>query len=269
MRNYLLAIIFFSSIGICQDVMIFKKGAVYNGEFLGVKGDLILFEPENTQVMEVEEKKIKTLKQEKKVLVQDGKWKANSKPYLIPEGHYSYYEKIKARISKKEDICKKNSEISIVMMPISNDFYGLSDLLNNEFDSVCFDIKSNMDGLKYLDSKNLLSESINDFHLNEIGKNSNVDYVSHGFAYTIDVPNKSSQTSVATGLAASSIWRSDNLTSLFESLPSAISHYGNVKNQSMIAEQAGTYLLVTYYLYNMRTGKKEFVYQNTIIKKLG
>ena len=57
MRNYLLAIIFFSSIGICQDVMIFKKGAVYNGEFLGVKGDLILFEPENTQVMEVEEKR--------------------------------------------------------------------------------------------------------------------------------------------------------------------------------------------------------------------
>ena len=269
MRKYLLSSILFASIGYCQDVMVFKKGAVYNGEFLGVKSDVILFKPANTQIMEVDKVKIRSLKQEKKVLVQDGKWKANSKPYIIPDGDYSYYAKVKPDISKKEDKCEKNSEIRIVMIPISNDFYGLSDLLHNEFDSVCFDIKSNMSGLKYLDSKDLLSENINDFHLNEIGKSSDVDYVSHGFAYTIDIPNKSSQTSVATGLAASSIWRSDNPTSLFESLPSAISHYGNVKNQSMIAEQAGTYLLVTYYLYNMRTGKKEFVYQNTIIKKLG
>ena len=249
--------------------MVFKKGAVYNGEFLGVQADLILFEPINSSIIKVDKVKIRSLKKKKMLLVQDGKWKANSKPYIIPDGNYSHYAIVKPDISKIKDQCEKNSEIRIVMMPISNDFYGLSEQLHSEFDSVCFDIKSNMNGLKYLDSKDLLSENINDSHLNEIGKSSDVDYVSHGFAYTIDIPNKSSQTSVATGLAASSIWRSDNLTSLFESLPSAISHYGNVKNQSMIAEQAGTYLLVTYYFYNMKSGKKEFVYQNTIIKKLG
>ena len=166
-------------------------------------------------------------------------------------------------------ICEKNKNIKIVMLPISNDYYGLSELLHNVFNSTCFDIKSNMGGLKYLDSKHLLSENINDLNLNEIGKSSGVDYVSHGFAYTIDIPNKSSETSIAGGIAASSIWRTADLTSLLETLPSVISHYSDVKTQSNLAEQAGTYLLVTYYIYNMESGKKEFVYQNTIIKKLG
>jgi len=170
---------------------------------------------------------------------------------------------------KDEELCEKNSKKSIVMMPVRNDFYGFGEFIQTEFDSACFDIKSNMNGLEYLDSKSILPENINDFHLNKIGKDYGVNYVSHGYAYTIEVPNKASTPSVATGLAASSIWNVNNLTSLFESLPSAISHYGSVNNQSMMAEQAGTYLLVTFYLYNMESGKKEFVYQNTIIKKLG
>ena len=155
------------------------------------------------------------------------------------------------------------------MMPISNDFYGFGEFIQTEFDSACFDIKSNMNGLEYLDSKSILPENINDFHLNKIGKDYGVDYVSHGYAYTIEVPNKASTPSVASGLAASSIWRSDNLTSIIESLPSAIAHYGNVLNHNKLAQSAGTYLAVTFYLYNMKSGKKEFVYQNTIIKKLG
>ena len=170
---------------------------------------------------------------------------------------------------KKEGLCEKNSKINIVMMPVSNDYYGLSELLHNVIDSACFNIKSNMEGLEYLDSKDLLSENLNDFHLNKIGKDYGVDYVSHGYAYTIEVPNKASAPSVASGLAASSIWGSDNLTSFFESLPSAVSHYGNVLNQNKLAQSAGTYLAVTFYLYNVQSGKKEFVYQNTIIKKLG
>ena len=76
------------------------------------------------------------------------------------------------------------------MMPISNDFYGFGEFIQTEFDSACFDIKSNMNGLEYLDSKSILPENINDFHLNKIGKDYGVDYVSHGYAYTIEVPNK-------------------------------------------------------------------------------
>ena len=169
---------------------------------------------------------------------------------------------------KKKD-CEKNSDISIIMMPVSNDFYGVSEFLNNEFSTACFDIRSNMNGLKYLDTKKLLPENINDFHLSEIGISGEVDYVAHGFAYTINIPNKSSPTSVASGLIASSNLATGDLTSFIDALPSTFSALSNVKHQNMLAEKAGTYLLVTYYFYNMATGKKEFIYQNTIIQNLG
>ena len=155
------------------------------------------------------------------------------------------------------------------MMPVSNDFYGVSEFLNNEFSAACFDIKSNMNGLKYLDTIKLLSENINDFHLSEIGNSGEVDYVAHGFAYTINIPNKSSPTSVASGLIASSNLATGDLTSFIVALPSTFSAISNVKHQNMLAEKAGTYLLVTYYLYDIATGQKEFIYQNTIIQKLG
>tara|TARA_B100001094_G_C17795074_1_gene606282 strand:- start:47 stop:700 length:654 start_codon:yes stop_codon:yes gene_type:complete len=172
-------------------------------------------------------------------------------------------------LAKVERNCKTNSKFSLMMMPINNDFYGVSDVFITEFDSACYNIKSNMEGLKYLDSKNLRSSDLSDYHLKTIGETQNVDYVSHGFAYTIEVPNKSSEQSAALGIAASSFGGSNDFSSLIESLPSAIAHFSDVNNQRKLASEAGTYLVVTYYFYDVKSGIKKYIYNNAIIKKLG
>ena len=65
------------------DKLVLEKGAVYSGKFLGVEAGIIFFEPTNTNIIEVDKAKIKILEQKKKVLIQDGTWKTNSKPYKI------------------------------------------------------------------------------------------------------------------------------------------------------------------------------------------
>lgn len=270
---FLLMFILLLSFSQGQDIMTMKSGIEHKGEFLGIKEGKVYFLPEDKikEYKYFNEKisRVNVVKHNGILLINDGKWMLSEEAkvlYTLVQGRRSF------RLNPEyiKEICDRNSKKSILMMPVSKDYYGFSEYIKIKFDSACFNIKSNMNGLKYLDSKGMSSENINNFHLDEIGKDNGVDYVSHGYAFMIEVPNKASTPSVASGLAASSIWgSSDNLTSLLESLPSAFAHYGDVKNQRMLAKEAGTYLAVTFYLYDVKSGKKEFVYQNTIIKKLG
>ena len=73
MRKYLLVILFLS-IGFGQDVLTLKKGAIYEGEFLGVKSGKVHFKPLNVSTFKPRRlKEIKELTQDGKVIIQDGK----------------------------------------------------------------------------------------------------------------------------------------------------------------------------------------------------
>ena len=274
MKIFLIVTFLMSSI-FSQEVLVMKSGKKYEGEFLGIKNTVVFFLPEEkkkeykyfTKNIEL----VHLLKHKGITIISDGKIAISDelKPiYTLNLGRRSFKLNPEFISKEKKEVCEKNSKISIVMLPLSKDYYGFSEFVQNAFDSVCYDIKNNIQALEFLDQKNISMENVNEYHLSEIGKNYNVDYLSHGYAYRLELPNKSSQTSSATGLAASSLWGSGDLTSLIESLPSAVSHYNSVKTQNKIAEKAGTYLAVTFYLYDIKTGKKRFIYQNTIIKKL-
>ena len=74
MRKYLLMILFLST-GFGQDVLTLKKGASYEGEFLGVKSGKVHFQPTNVYSFKPRRlKEIRGLTQNGELLIQDGKW---------------------------------------------------------------------------------------------------------------------------------------------------------------------------------------------------
>ena len=74
MRKYLLMILFLST-GFGQDVLTLKKGASYEGEFLGVKSGKVYFQPTNVYSFKPRRlKEIRGLTQNGELLIQDGKW---------------------------------------------------------------------------------------------------------------------------------------------------------------------------------------------------
>ncbi len=65
-----------------HDVMILKKGARYEGEFLGKKSDRVHFKANNfSNIFKTRIKEIKELNQDGKILIKDGKWEAQ---LLVP-----------------------------------------------------------------------------------------------------------------------------------------------------------------------------------------
>mgnify|MGYP001191019351 CR=1 FL=1 len=74
MRKYLLVILFLS-IGFGQDVLTLKKGASYEGEFLGIKSGKVHFQPTNTSELSPRRfNEIRELTQNGQTLIQNGKW---------------------------------------------------------------------------------------------------------------------------------------------------------------------------------------------------
>jgi len=73
MRKYLLVILFLS-IGFGQDVLTLKKGAIYEGEFLGVKSGKVHFQPTNVSVFKPRRlNEIRELTQNGQTLIENGK----------------------------------------------------------------------------------------------------------------------------------------------------------------------------------------------------
>jgi hypothetical protein len=183
---------------------------------------------------------------EKIVNKSDGKILFDRAAYLAEK------EKVKYEIKQAE--CDKNSKVKMILLPIDDDLYGVGDIVNNIYDSLCYSIKDNYEGLQYLSKESIKSSEINNYHLKNIGDISKVDFVGHGYAYRVQIPNKSTST-----LSPNfSFYNDDNISSLLASLPS----YFNFWNQNRLAQTAGNYIYLTYYFYNVKSGRQEFIFKN-------
>ena len=109
MRKYLLVILFLS-IGFGQDVLTLKKGASYEGEFLGVKSGKVHFQPTNVSVFKPRRlNEIRELTQNGKTLIQNGKWVVDKDALSMKSEEQNVgvelpsKEEAKRRFSMKED----------------------------------------------------------------------------------------------------------------------------------------------------------------------
>ena len=181
---------------------------------------------------------------------------------------WSHDEWIKKQI---EAMCTSNKTVRVLILPFKDDYYGLSQMIEENYDSLCYNRVENISALEYLYKENIKLNEINDYHLLNIGKTFSVDIIIYGYAYTIDVPFKYSPTS-SDPLAVTTLWESDyndpwNI--LFNSLGRAIIVGGQQIERGQAISEAGSYVILTYFALNIDTGKKLFILKNKKIMKVG
>ena len=148
--------------------------------------------------------------------------------------------------------------------PFKDDYYGITEMFEQDYDSLCFSVVENELGLEYLHKANVLNEQINDYHVKELGKSIGVDIVIHGFAYIFEVPLKylePTKASAGRDKNYGGVYR-NNILELFNARAE------NIKKTEAITE-TGTYVNITYYELNINTGEKTFIFKNRTMLKIG
>ena len=168
-------------------------------------------------------------------------------------------------------MCNSNKTVKVLILPFKDDYYGLSQMIEENYDSLCYNRVENISALEYLYKENIKLNEINDYHLLNIGKTFSVNIIIYGYAYTINVPFKYSPTS-SDPLAVTTLWESnynDPWNILFNSLGRAIIVGGQQIERGQAISEAGSYVILTYFALNIDTGKKLFILKNKKIMKVG
>jgi len=166
--------------------------------------------------------------------------------------------------------CEKNKTRRIIVMPIKDDFYGLTEIIQDNYDSLCFNIIDNTLGLEYMHEEDIDLDDINDFHLKKIGKELGAYLVIYGYTYDFEVPFKySATTSDAIGIGE--LWRANDDTwgTMFNLLGKSLVMQGQVNQRDKAITQAGSYVNLTYFALNLDTGEKVFILKNWTVLKVG
>jgi hypothetical protein len=184
---------------------------------------------------------------------------------------YSKRMKENEKITVFEKECEKNTNTKLLLITLKDDYYGYSDNALTYFDSVCFTIIDPTLALEYFNSNSIEPEDINDYHLKKVAEELGADLVMYGYAYRFEVPYKYSPTT--TDQFAVSSFASNKLNSDFSNILTTLTGYIDASKQkserSQAIEIAGTYINVTLYTIDMKTGKKKYLLQNTTVLKVG
>ena len=155
-------------------------------------------------------------------------------------------------------------------MPIKDDFYGFTEIIEDNYDSLCFNMVENEVGLEYLHKEKIDTDVLNDFHLKEAGKYAGANIVVYGYTYYFQVPFKySATTSDAIGIGE--LWsRNDDIAgTMLNLLGKSLIMQGQVDQRDKAITKAGSYVNITYFELNLDTGEKTFILKNWTVLKVG
>ena len=227
-----------------QDVLITLSGKVWIGEYLGEKDEKsLLFKTSGNKPTPVLKSTIKEVKSENGEL----KWS------------YLWIDR------------EKNKGIKVLVMPFKDDLYGITELVEENNDSLGYTIIDNSLGLKYLHKENVSMDDINDFNLQEAGKSVGANIVIYGYAYTYQVPFKYSATT-SDAISVGELWQNRNndlWIDMFNAIGKTLVVGEQYDERNMAISQAGTYVNLTYFALNLETGKKMFIVRNKTVLKVG
>jgi len=273
MRKYIFLILFVS-IGLGQesqetDLLILKKGAKYEGEFLYAKSGKIHFKPNNVNNFSPRGlNDIKELKHNGNVIIKNGKW--------IVEDDVFQFEQLELakRKAKLEADCINNKSVKVLLLPFVDDYYGLADDAKSALETGCYDIQSNIQALKYLGVNDIQLDAVNEYHLEMIGKENNVDIVFFGYTYKMNVPYKNSpivSQNPLNNLAAEAdavfdMWGAGYF---FRDIATTWIYGQESSEKKNAIASSGVYIVITYFSFDVNTGKKKYILKNSPIIKLG
>jgi len=156
--------------------------------------------------------------------------------------------------------CENNKKISMVVIPIKDDYYGSTDDLLKSYDRLCFNLVSNINSLQFLEENNIMLSDVNDFHLIKIGKALNIDKIIYGYAYSIEKSINYQSTGVANSLPLANSFNSFN--DVIDFLPNILYMVGEEKKRSNAMQEAGIYILLTLFEIDIETQKKSYLLKN-------
>jgi len=190
------------------------------------------------------------------------------KEYVSEEALYELRKKRESILNEiSEKKCEKNKNIKILVMPFINDYYGLLEDVQDYLSvQLCYNIIDNKVGLEKMNQSNISINDLNAYHLVNIGKSANVDYVIHGYTYRYDVPFN--YASVDDPKYVKPIGYKDYFGSLLYSMRTWSVYNEELTRRSIAASEAGSYIGLTYFSIDIHTGNKLFLLKNSTILKL-
>ena len=184
------------------------------------------------------------------------------------------FEEYNNRIIKEgfEALCEANKNKKLLFISLKDDVFGLSNELHSFYDSTCYEITDRYETLEYFEKNNIQKKNINDYHLLNAGKNFDVDFVITGYVYQFDVPFKYAPTTTDPNSILGRINYDDksfNFENLTKRMFASYNVYKQRDNRDEAIISAGSYVNLTLFVINVKTGQKEFLMKNRTVLKLG
>ena len=176
-------------------------------------------------------------------------------------------KKREVAISNLKSQCEKNSESKVMVLTFQNDFYGLTEDVENALSQeACFNVYPNEKGLEYIFNSNNNLKDLNDFTLQNIGEEIGLDYIIYGYASEYDIPYKYAPTT------PNQTFTSYNSNNWFDVLFISLNNWSVTSSEMEIRSyaslEAGRYVTLTYFSINIDNGEKQFLTKNkTVLKK--
>jgi hypothetical protein len=263
--NKLLTLLVLINFVSAQDIVTYEDGTEYKGKVVERKNYEVVFLPEGAKYPQtIPVWKIINIKMADGTIL-DFSF-ITEKPESLLDA-----EKILAEAEEKaiKEKCESNSKLKFMVIPIKDDFYGLTEEVETSLDALCYPVQDNIEGLAYLDEKKIRGEDINDFHLTSIGKKLKLNFVVYGFTYTVEEPFNYAGNPSAT---APYVPLMGNNSTIFGDVVDALI-LGSVsateeRKRSQAAAEAGTYLGLNLFQIDINTGEKKILINNSRFKKL-
>ena len=167
--------------------------------------------------------------------------------------------------------CENNKSISVMVLPIKDDFYGLTeDIEQTMATDGCFNILPNENGLEYLHQNNIYLENINDFLIRKLGEFVGADYIIYGYAGEYDVPFKYSAAGSDRSIQRVAAYNSNQwMNDLLISINNWVVVDSEMSMRSAASIAAGSYITLTYYSIDISNGEKKYLTKNRTVMKKG
>ena len=197
---------------------------------------------------------------------------SNNELYLQPNVLKGLRKQKQNLIRKQmQEQCEDNKSISVLVLPIKDDFYGFTeDIEETMATDGCYNIFSNETALEFLYNENIQLQNINDFLIGKIGRTVGVDYILYGYASEYDIPYKYAAVGSDQSIQRVAAYNPDDyMTNLLISINNWSATANEIRMRTLASSAAGTYITLTYYSIDIKTGGKKFLTKNKTMMKKG
>ena len=197
---------------------------------------------------------------------------SNNELYLQPNVLKGLRKQKQNLIRKRmQEQCEDNKSISVLVLPIKDDFYGFTEDIEETMTiDGCYNIFSNETALEFLYNENIQLQNINDFLIGKIGRTVGVDYIIYGYASEYDIPYKYAAVGSDQSIQRLVHYNPDDyMTNLLVSINNWSSTANEIRMRTFASSVAGTYITLTYYSIDTKTGGKKFLTKNKTMMKKG